>query len=236
MGTAVLGMVKDDYEVKSRGGVGEVGGKWEPLSLATLLLRHKVTTKSSRRRLYKVYRALPAEQRGMFRTAFQRLRAAYRGQERSAVRKALKILEKKRRAGTVSVTRYKRLKRELELVTPKQVRKLAFAGAFAEILRDTGRLMNSFSPGLAKAGDQILEAVPGKVTVGTNVTYFKYHQSKDPRKQKADGSGPILPRRQVLPDDGEPLPDSWWGAMTNALADGMMTRAFWVSYLGPQAA
>ena len=73
-----------------------------------------------------------------------------------------------------------------------------------DILRDTGRLFASLSQAIA----------PGRLSVGTNVKYAKYHQSPLPRKLKMNGQ-PKLPRRQIF-WDWDKIPTQTWGRMLSA--------------------
>lgn len=76
-----------------------------------------------------------------------------------------------------------------------------------DILRDTGVLFNSLSPGeivgssadasYAPAPNQIVQDRPGELIVGTNVRYARAHQF-----------GIRVPQRKILPDPGT-IPASW---------------------------
>src|SRR5690606_373949 len=83
-----------------------------------------------------------------------------------------------------------------------------------EIMRDTGVLLNSLSPGrLTQSGyskpageggaGQIFELGMASVIVGPNVAYAAAHNYGHPARPK-------LPRRQFLPDDESQIPESWW--------------------------
>jgi hypothetical protein len=88
-----------------------------------------------------------------------------------------------------------------------------FGDRKVQILRDTGRLLNSLSPGLLSGkgpavsyskpsgeggNEQIFETEPGLVIVGTNVEYAETHQKTRP----------------FLPDDRHAVPVAWWQRWT----------------------
>lgn len=79
-------------------------------------------------------------------------------------------------------------------------------GLGAQILRDTGILLNSLSP---LGPDNVLEARPGTIAIGTNVPYASYHHEGTPR----------MPARPLWPDPAT-WPDSWWAQITAAFLDG----------------
>lgn len=234
MGVALLGKIQDDYVKKSEGGTGEIGGRWAPLAASTLAMRRKGPTGAKAvAKLKRAARQVPAERQRLIQTHYNRLLELYRGGEgtpgaaaRMHARHLLRLMTPYMAAGRV-----KRLERELtQQQQPKQQRRLALAGAFSLILRDTGRLLNGLSPQL-NSPDRQLIVTPGAISIGSNVDYLKYHQSSLPRRMKADGT-PRLPRRQVLPDDQTPIPESWRQEMSAAFADGLRSEGFWRKFLG----
>jgi hypothetical protein len=232
MGTALLGKVREAYVLKAQGGTDDMGVSWPPLAASTLALRRKVSGAKAVARLAAAYAGLPAHRRRQVREQYRRLLRLYRDDAGgAAARRAARGLLRRLRAH-LPPSRYKRLEAELRAApAAERARRLALAGAHAEVLRDTGRLLNSLSPGVRSA-DRVLRAGPGEVVVGSNVAYLKYHQSARPRRRKADGT-PRLPRRQVLPDAGRPVPRAWWRAVGGALGRGLADPAFWRAYLTP---
>ena len=77
-----------------------------------------------------------------------------------------------------------------------------------QILRDTGRLLNSLSPGLP---GNILDSRPGEIIIGTNVSYAQYHQSGTPR----------MPARPLWPPP-RTWPASWWRQIQQQARDGLI--------------
>ena len=88
-----------------------------------------------------------------------------------------------------------------------------------EILRDTGVLLNSLSPGVPNGAsyskptdpggsEQIMEVIGDTVAVGTNVKYAATHNYGDASRN--------IPRRQFLPDDDSQIPEEWKEDWTDA--------------------
>lgn len=70
-----------------------------------------------------------------------------------------------------------------------------------QILRDTGRLLNGLSPGVL-GSDQVFRLEPGKVIVGTNVSYAHYHH--------LGGDVPGRPPQRRLWPAPQDWPAAWW--------------------------
>lgn len=113
------------------------------------------------------------------------------------------------------------------------VGKKAIAAALAEILRDTGIMLESLGPQVV--ADTILRTGPGWLEVGSNVHYFRFHNSDQPRRKNADGTD-RLPRRQVLPDNVDQIPAAWIAEMGEAASKTMRTPEFWRLFLGAKVA
>ncbi len=239
IGGVLLSKIQQAYITASEGQTNKLGITWQKLSPVTLLLRR--TGAQGPKALAK----LKARIAGMPAATQARIKRQYRQQlailhnldpfSLRHRRAALRILNKKAKKGLVTPTRYKQLRKLLTGgVKPAQLEHFALAQATALILRDTGALLNSLSPGTASA-DKILKADVGKVIVGTNTKYFKYHQSDRPRAKKKDGTDK-LPRRQILPDAGKPIPAEWYAAMSAEFAKGIASKPFLLAVLGPMAA
>lgn len=255
-GVTLLGKVQDSYVTKSEGGTDAMGITWQPLSPVTLSLRRKGTTSAKAMvKLGKMFKDAPKSRQRLIRRNYQKLKELYesdmaeRGKPGSrAKRAAIRILhltkpyitearfkktlaELNRSDFLKTIRGKKKLKTAREMIRDREaIKRTSLAGAFALILRDTGRLLNSLSPEHRGSVDQQLKIAPGVLTVGSNVSYFVYHQSNEPRKLKKDGT-PILPRRQVLPDETHPMPDSWKNAMGSTIVNAISSKEFWTSYL-----
>ena len=199
---SLLSQIQSAFIAKARGGVGSDGIKWAPLSRKTIAARR--TTPGELKSLGikgKRVRGLltPAEDkrwRGIFASTLARLRA--RGIEGGA---AMAIAAKTAWA----VLKASGAKTKLEVL----------GGRTVEILRSTSRLLNSLTPGYEStpsgAEDQIFQAEPGRIVVGTSVEYALKHHKGDPSKN--------LPARPLWPDE---MPEIWWAAVNAALLRGIV--------------
>jgi hypothetical protein len=226
LGVQALSLIKEAFIQKSRGGTDEAGDRWEPLRGTTLALRMRNFSPTAARvnKLADILSKSEDSRKAQVRVQFERLRRTLfrEGAGKVASRNALRILEAMR--PNISQGRYKRLRNVLtaDLSKPasrKRLWGLAFTGAFAEILRDSGVLLNSLSPGVNGAsGDpgQVFRLEPGAVIVGTNVPYAVYHHSDEPRKLKKNGEV-FLPQRRLWPRQ---LPRRWQELLAKQAADG----------------
>lgn len=208
MGFAALSDVKDDFIRKSRGGTGEDGRKWAPLSPVTIANRKvdarearanpdireraKIVRREKRRILQRLLLSMPREEA-----------------EREADRQAQAAAT--RQTGKTKVD--------------------VLGGRNVEILRETGALFNSLSPGkisspgpfavytkpLDKGGDeQILETISNGVVVGTNVPYAGTHQYGNAERN--------IPARPFLPDENN-VPPAWLDRWGEATSDALLVGA-----------
>lgn len=89
-----------------------------------------------------------------------------------------------------------------------------YANRQVEILRDTGLLLNSLSPG-ATIPEQVFRVEPGAVVVGTNRKGAAAHHHGVPGK---------LPQRRLWPDPKD-WPDTWWADITDQIKQGLIDLA-----------
>lgn len=82
------------------------------------------------------------------------------------------------------------------------------------ILRDTGLLLNSLSPGVASA-EQVFRTGPGEVIVGTNRRGAAAHHRGIPGR---------LPQRRLWPSP-ENWPAAWWDDIMDQLKQGLLDLA-----------
>lgn len=223
LGFAALTSIQKDFLVKSRGGVGADGVKWPPLSKEYLAYQRRFEKgekkalkaaagigKESRFGVGGNKGILTAEQRKrwkqIFGTRFQRFAAS--GGEKEAASKAAAI--------AWATIKAEGAKTMLEVYGNRQV----------DILRDTGVLFNSLSPGeltgeggranystpTDKGGeDQVFRLLDNGVVVGTNVAYAAVHQN-------GNASNPKIPARPFLPRE---VPDTWLQEWTDAGLDAL---------------
>lgn len=200
-GVALLSKVQQAFIVKSRGGTGEDGIRWKPLKRETIAQRR--TTRGERKALgisgTRVRGLLTPSQdrrwRQIFGTRLARMLASgvgYGEATAAAARIAWAIL-KSEGAQT-----------KLDVLGGRQV----------DILRDTGELLRSFSPGVedkpSGAPGQVFQTPPSRVIVGTNKK--PYHHAGIPRR---------LPARPFWPTDGR-LPEAWAVAILAAMDRGLV--------------
>jgi hypothetical protein len=218
MGLAVLSDIKTDFIRKARGGTGEDGVKWEPLSKEYVAYQRRFG-KGEKAGLKKAaglgsghrHRGLLTAQqnkrwKAIFASNYKRLAVSLgdEGAKARAAQIAWAIL-KKEGAKTM-----------LEVFGNRQV----------EILRDTGVLFNSLSPAYwpgegpyQPPEDQLFQLAKNGVAVGTNVPYAAVHQNGSEKKK--------IPARPFLPVNQ--LPDVWRLNMISAgvsAAYGQLIRIF----------
>ena len=211
VGMAALSDIKNDFITKARGGTGEDGITWPPLSPKYLAYNRRFGP-GERAGLKKaaglgrgnnnrglLSKAQDRRWRQIFASVFARLSAS------------LPEAAAKARAGQAAWATLKRegAKTMLEV----------FGNRTVEILRDTGVLFNSLSVGeIAPSGDysppadQIFALTESGVIVGTNVVYARAHNRGVPSKN--------LPARQFIPVDGAPQVwlDRWQATAATAVS------------------
>lgn len=211
LGYAALSGIKDAFVQKADGGTDEMGITWPPLSREYLAYgRRFVRGEQSRLKrsagLGRGNWRAPGGNKGLlsaaeltqWRKIYSQRLARYMLSEGESAAKS--------HAAAVAwiIMKKKGAKTKLEVYGNRKV----------QILRDTGRLLNSLSPGLlsgagsavsySKPGgeggsEQIMEVQPGVVIVGTNVKYASGHQRG---------------KRPFLPDESHPVPVVWWDRWT----------------------
>jgi hypothetical protein len=205
LGFAVLSSVKEAYVIKARGGTDAMGIKWPKLKPQTIANRRvgPGDIRSS---------ALIREREKVRKRELARIKREFARQEGRLFERFLLSLDAKEAR-----------KRARQMASARATRatgltKVQTLGArMVEILRDTGVLLNSLSPGrLAGEGanvvyskpggeggqDQVVDVSPGELIAGTNVAYAATHQFGDPSRN--------IPRRQILPDNESQVPEVWW--------------------------
>lgn len=204
--TALLGQIQDAFLVKARGGTDAAGIKWAPLQRKTIAARR--TNPGELRALGaagKRVRGLltPAEDkrwRAIFASNMARLRA--RGIDG---REAMALAAQRAWAALKA--------------SGAKTKLAVLGGRTVEIGRDTGRLLQSLTPGYVEGSgtpahveDQIFAVRPGRIAVGTTVEYARRFHEGDPARN--------LPARPLWSEHG--LPDAWWEAVNGAILRGMM--------------
>lgn len=226
IGFAALTDIQEDYLRKARGGTGEDGVKWPPLSPKTLAYSRRFG-KGEKTALKKAaglgahHKYGPGQNKGLLtKEQLKRWKQIFA----SRLNRLLLSLPPKQAKAQAAQIAWATLKREgaktmLEVYGNRQV----------EILRDTGVLFNSLSPGQLGGGatgvtytppssdggaEQVFALISNGVIVGTNVEYASAHQNGDPSRN--------LPARPFLPVGEVPAvwEERWLDVATQALEVG----------------
>lgn len=197
IGYAALADISDAYITKSRGGIDAMGIQWPDIKPETLAYGRPGGPGDPKMPNISPHRpSLTEGQDRLWRQVFVR--------QLIRLEISLPEAEAKSRAAQIAWGAVKAIgaKTKLELWGFRQ----------HEILRDTGVLLNSLTPGILtqdgyeppqlEGGDeQIFEVNPGVVIIGSDVAYAAAHNF---------GIEGKLPRRQFLPDEEKPVPALWW--------------------------
>lgn len=194
LGNAVLGTIQLAFIAKSRGGTDESGLKWAPLKRETIAQRRIGPGTAKAQGLG------GKRERGLLTpTQNKRWKAIY-GSRVGPLMLQLGPAAGRAMAAKIawSILKKEGAKTRLEVLGNRQV----------EILRDTGVLFNSLSPGVestpSSAEGQVFRLGRGGVVVGTNVPY----------------AAPQHARRRLWPEPAN-FPASWMTGWANVLARGI---------------
>lgn len=211
IGFSALRDVQQDFIRKARGGVGEDGATWPKLSAKYLAYGRRFgpgeqTNLKKAHGLGRGHRFAPGNNKGLLTAAQLARWKQIFAQQVARFALSMSIGEAEARAAVIAWSTLKKegAKTKLEV----------FGNRSVEILRDSGVLLNSLSPGRlsttgpgaaytlpsGQGGDQqICEALANGVIVGTNVPYAAVHNYGCKKLG--------IPKRQFLPDDP---PEIWW--------------------------
>lgn len=212
LGFGALSDIKDAFITKARGGSDEMGIQWPPLSKEYLAYGRRFgsgeqAALKKAAGLGKGHRYAPGDKKGLLSAGqLKRWRQIYA----SRLARFLLSMDEGAAKGRAAQIAWATLKRE-----GAQTKLEVYGNRTVDILRDTGILFNSLSPGMlggigpdatytkptGNGGDeQVFDLGAGSVAVGTTVEYAAAHNF----------GGPKMPRRQFLPDSGDQVPDVWW--------------------------
>lgn len=209
IGLANLANIKQAFLAKARGGTDITGLSWPKLSKKTVAYsrRHPGVPKGFYRALYSPSWMLTAQQRKRWWKLYRQYGGTgpegekYHqrgGHNPYAARLAWRIL-KAEGAKTLLGT---------------------YGGVRVEILRDTGLLFNSLSPGVPvdhagtappRVADQVFRLERAAVIVGTNRKHARVHH---------EGLGHV-PQRRLWPDP-RTWPPAWWNSILGAAQQGVV--------------
>lgn len=194
-GMAALGRIRAAFVIKARGGTDEAGDKWAPLSPKTIAYSKTRQrgrggrTKTEKGRASSPSQALTKRQQDRWWAVYRQGLAMYDGDKGHAAARAWLILK-----GEGATTL-------LEKYGHRQV----------EILRDTGLLLNSLSPGVV-GPNNVFRITPGAVIIGTNRKGAMFHHRGVPGR---------LPQRRLWPPTNR-WPASWWRDIIEQIKAGLI--------------
>lgn len=190
LGLTILGRIKKAFVAKSRGGTDEAGDRWRPLSPKTIAYsrRHPGLPRSKQRAAKRPSYALTTKQRERWWGLYARGLAMYKGNKGHAAARAWFILR-----GEGAVTLMDK-----------------YGNTQVDILRDTGLLLNSLSPGV-QSGNQVFRVKGGEVVVGTNRKGAAAHHNGTAR----------IPQRRLWPSVNS-WPTAWWNDLLEQLKAGLV--------------
>jgi hypothetical protein len=198
IGLTALGHIKQAFIVKSHGGTDEAGESWKPLSPKTIAYSRTRKrgrggrTKAERLRPTYPSQALNQKQQDRWWQVYSRQLAIYHGDKAHAAAVAWLVLKSE---GAVTL---------LDKYGHRKV----------DILRDTGLLINSLSPGVA-GENQVFRVGHGEVIVGTNRKGAGAHHHGVPGR---------LPQRRLWPEPKK-WPKNWWYDIMDQLKQGVLDLA-----------
>ncbi len=192
-GVTLLSKVQQAFIVKSRGGTGDDGIRWKPLSKAAIAAR-RVTAGEKKAAGISGKRV-----RGLLTPAQdKRWRILFATRKAWLMAKGMSPGAAAAQAASIA---WATLKKE-----GAQTRLSVYGSRQVDILRDTGRLFRSLTPGVedrpSGEPEQVFDVPPGRVIVGTKVPYAS-------RQHK---------HRPLWPDQ---IPPYWWDAIKASLARGI---------------
>lgn len=200
IGLSLLSQIQQDFITKARGGRGRDGIQWQPLAPETIArrrvgptyLKSQALAQTADKRLY-----VTGPQNAAWKEIYQ--------QNLARLRLALDDAEAKKLAARVATAAIRRAggKTKLEALGSRNV----------EILRDTGELFRSLTPGVQKENTD----APGQV-FATDGNTVSVGSSKKPWHHR--GVPGRLPSRPLWPLDGN-IPSAWWPALIAAARRGV---------------
>lgn len=190
---------REAFIVKSHGGTDETGLRWPPLSPATIAYRrrHAGLPPASQRTELRPSASLTVRQRLRWKSLYARLLRKYRGDKGHAAAVAWLIL--KSEGATTLLKQY--------------------GGTPVDILRDTGELLTSLSPGSAPDArhatpvqSQVFRVGINSVVVGTTRKGASGHHHGIPGK---------LPQRRLWPKPST-WPQDWWDSIAEPVQEAVI--------------
>lgn len=201
LGLTLLANIRKAFVVKAAGGTDEAGLSWKPLSPKTIAYsrRHPGVPKSKDRAPFRPSWMLTEKQHERWWSLYRTGLARFRGDKGRAAKLAWAVM-KGEGAKTLIGT---------------------YGNTAVQILRDTGLLLNSLTPGLSPEGDvpsspptvenQVFTLGSSDVIVGTNRKHAATHH---------EGKGHV-PQRRLWAEPSQ-WPQTWWNDISDAGKTGMV--------------
>lgn len=191
IGMEALARIRDAFVVKARGGTDESGLSWKPLAKSTVAYsrRHPGLPPPKVRAKSRPSYALTQQGRANWWKNYGQRLAMYKGDQGHAAAVAWLIAKE---AGETTLM-------GLYGDTP------------VEILRDTGLLLNSLTPGVQSA-NQIFRTGAGEILIGTNRKWAAVHHHGVPGQ---------IPQRRLWPSPRN-WPQSWWTGLIEQARMGIL--------------
>lgn len=215
MGLALLKRIKDAFIIKAAGGTDDAGERWKPLSPMTIAYRRRHpklnrqggatkswVPKSANRAADAPSYMLTPRQRERWWALYRHFLHLYHGDKSHAAATAWTISKAEGARTLMSV----------------------YGQMPVLILRDTGLLLNSLSPGCTpedagptppKVKHQIFRGSRGEVVIGSNRQWVLTHH---------DGVPGRIPQRRLWPKP-EQWPPSWWSDVLDQGQQGLLDIA-----------
>lgn len=211
IGLTALGHVRDAFVVKSHGGTDAAGESWKPLERRTVAYsrRHPGLPPAAQRASATPSSALTPEQRTVWWKYYRQALAVYKGDQ-----------------GHAAAVAWLRVRDEFHVETLLD----KYGDTQVDILRDTGLLLNSLSPGavVGPAGsppplagavpNQVFRTGRGEVILGTNRKHAADHHHGVPGR---------LPQRRLWPEPRR-WPATWWADIVEQAAQGVIDITVYV--------
>lgn len=204
VGMTILSRIRAAFVVKSRGGTDEAGERWKPLKPETIAYSRRHPGIPRKRPGSAPSYMLTEKQKQRWYKLYGQFLAAYKGDKGHAAAHAWFIL-KSEGAKTLLGT---------------------YGSTQVEILRDTGLLINSLTPGIdvssmasvpPKKPHQVFQLGKGEVIIGTNRKGAAAHHHGVPGR---------LPQRRLWPEPRK-WPRSWWQDALEQARQGLIHIAIY---------
>lgn len=194
IGMTALAHIKDAFITKARGGIDEAGDSWPKLSPKTIAYsrRHPGVPPAKQRAAFRPSWMITTKQRERWWYLYRMGLARSKGDKNKAAAYAWATIKREGAKTLLGV----------------------YGNTQVEILRDTGLLLNSLSPGVnpGSVENQIFDVKPGECIIGTNRKHAASHHHGIPGR---------LPQRRLWPSPDR-WPQSWINDINEQASEGLI--------------